>query len=161
MFLDAGHGGIDPGGIGETESGRRVAESEVNLPVELDTMQLLHADGFRVVVSRTKETTVARLTSADLGDGVLSLQGSHHDVVARDVCANLSEARALVGIYMDAGDSTENAGSVSIFDAARPFSESNRKLAEFLQTDVVSAMDTKGWQIPNDGIQSDASYVRR
>src|ERR1700685_3980054 len=51
VFLDAGHGGIDPGAIGTTESGGGVDEASVNLPVELDTMALLRAQGYRVVVS--------------------------------------------------------------------------------------------------------------
>jgi N-acetylmuramoyl-L-alanine amidase len=37
VFLDAGHGGIDPGGIGEAESGETIYESDINLPIELDT----------------------------------------------------------------------------------------------------------------------------
>ena len=36
VFLDAGHGGIDPGGVGSTTSGQAVAESTVNLAIELD-----------------------------------------------------------------------------------------------------------------------------
>src|ERR1700736_5133288 len=38
VFLDAGHGGVDPGGVGTTESGQTVDEAAVNLPIELDTM---------------------------------------------------------------------------------------------------------------------------
>ena len=55
VFLDAGHGGIDPGGIGATESGQTIDESTVNLAIELDAMGILRADGYRVVVSRTGE----------------------------------------------------------------------------------------------------------
>ena len=53
VFLDAGHGGIGPGGVGSTESGATVEESTVNLPIEMDTMEILRAQGYRVVVSRT------------------------------------------------------------------------------------------------------------
>ncbi len=52
VFLDAGHGGLDPGGVGETESGQTIEEADETLPVELDTMGLLRAKGFTVVVSR-------------------------------------------------------------------------------------------------------------
>ena len=122
VFLDAGHGGIDPGGVGTTESGQTIYESDVNLAIELDTMALLRARGYRVVVSRTQDSTVVRLTTGDTSDGVLSLQGSHDDVVARDACANLAKADALVGIYMDAGATSQNAGSVTVYDTDRPFS---------------------------------------
>jgi N-acetylmuramoyl-L-alanine amidase len=162
VFLDAGHGGLDPGGIGETESGQQIDESNVNLPIELDTMAILRAQGFRVVVSRTKDTTVVKLRSGDTDGQLLSLQGSHDDVAARDVCANMADADLLVGIYMDAGGTPQNAGSVATYDADRPFSASNLKFATLLQYDVLLAMNAEGWSIPNDGVVSDAtegSYV--
>ena len=65
VFLDAGHGGIDPGGVGTTQAGKTIYEADETLPVELDAMALLRAKGFRVVVSRTKDTTVVRLSAAD------------------------------------------------------------------------------------------------
>jgi len=159
VFLDAGHGGIDPGGVGTTESGQPVHESDVNLAIELDAMAFLRAQGYRVVVSRTLDTTVVRLTPADLSsEGLLSVQGSHDDVVARDVCANLANADALVGIYMDAGSSTQDAGSVTLYDTARPFAAANSRLATLVQADVVSAMNAQGWQIPDDGALPDNGF---
>jgi len=158
VFLDAGHGGIDPGGVGTTESGEPVHESEVNLSVELDTMGLLRAQGYRVVVSRTRDSTVVRLAADDISGGLLTILGVHDDVVARDVCANLAKADALVGIYMDAGGSAQVAGSVTVYDAARSFSPENHSLAELLQNDVLSAMNGHGWQIPNDGAVSDSGF---
>jgi N-acetylmuramoyl-L-alanine amidase len=158
VFLDAGHGGIDPGGVGTTSAGQQVDESTVNLAIELDAMALLRARGYRVVVSRTQDTTVVRLGPADLSYGVLSVQGSHDDVVARDVCANLAHANALVGIYMDASGSSQGAGSVTVYDAARPFAAANKRLAGLLQSDVLAAMSIQGWQIPNDGAIPDGGF---
>jgi hypothetical protein len=45
VFLDAGHGGVDPGGVGSDGSGATVEESTVNLPVELDTMEAADREG--------------------------------------------------------------------------------------------------------------------
>ena len=45
VFLDAGHGGIDPGGVGQTETGQTIHEADETLPVELDTMELLLGRG--------------------------------------------------------------------------------------------------------------------
>jgi N-acetylmuramoyl-L-alanine amidase len=157
VFLDAGHGGLDPGGVGETTSGQQIEESTINLSIELDTMQILREEGFRVVVSRTENTTVIKLGPGDTDGQLLSLQGSHDDVAARDVCANKADADLLVGIYMDAGGSPDNAGSVATYDTDRPFSSANLKFATFVQKDVLNAMNDQGWNIPNDGVVSDAT----
>ncbi|MGP0029477.1 MAG: N-acetylmuramoyl-L-alanine amidase family protein [Acidimicrobiales bacterium] len=162
VFLDAGHGGIDPGATGTTETGQTVEEADLTLPVELDAMALLRAQGFRVVVSRTGASTVVRLAPDDTSGGVLTVQGAHDDVAARDVCANLAKADALVGIYFDAGYSSLNAGSLTAYDASRPFSAANLKLAFLVQAYVLSDMNAQGWAIPDDGVETDTalgSYV--
>lgn len=156
VFLDAGHGGLDPGAVGTTSSGATVDEGTVTLPVELDTAALLRARGYRVVVSRTTDSNVVRLSPRELSGGVLSLQGAHDDVAARDVCANLAGAAVLVGIYFDSGASPQDAGCVTTYDTARPFSASDRRLAALLQRDVLSAMDARGWAIPDGGVQPDS-----
>jgi N-acetylmuramoyl-L-alanine amidase len=155
VFLDAGHGGIDPGGVGTTEAGAAVKESTVNLAIELDVMAILRAQGYRVVVSRTQNTTVTRLTPGDVDGSVLTVQGAFNDVAARDVCANLAKANVLVGIYMDSGEPW-NAGCLTGDDQDRPFSAENKRLATLLQDDVLGAMNAQGWDIPDDGVQPDS-----
>ena len=155
VFLDAGHGGVDPGAVGVTQSGSAVEEADATLPVELDAMALLRAAGFRVVVSRTTDSTVLRLAPADEVDGTLSLRGAHDDVAARDECANLAGASALIGIYFDANGSAQEGGSLTAYDASRPFAAANLRLATLLQRDVLAAMNARGWRIPDDGVVSD------
>jgi N-acetylmuramoyl-L-alanine amidase len=157
VFLDAGHGGIDPGGTGTTESGQAISESTLTLPVELDTMALLRARGFTVVVSRTADTTVLALGPGDVASGALTLLGSHDDVVARDVCANDARASVLIGIYFDAGASPDDAGSVTAYDQDRPFAAQSLRLAQLAQTDVLASMNARGWGIPDDGAVPDSS----
>lgn len=155
VFLDAGHGGIDPGGVGTAQDGQQVEEAHLTLPVELDAMADLRRDGFTVVVSRTADTTVTRLGSGDISGGVLSIQGAHDDVAARAICANDAGASLLVGIYFDAGASPTNAGAVTGYDAVRPFASSNLRFAQLLQTDVLGAMNARGWDIPDEGVLLD------
>jgi N-acetylmuramoyl-L-alanine amidase len=154
VFLDAGHGGRDVGAVGRTESGRAIHEANETLPVELDTMAILRAAGFRVVVSRIRDTTVMRLRPGDMSGGVLSVGGSHRDVLARDACANEAHANVLVGIYFNGGEPSD-AGSVTGYDAVRRFAAENLLLARLLQGDVLAAMNAQGWRIPNDGVKSD------
>ena len=155
VFLDAGHGGIDPGAAGTTESGQIIYESHETLAVELDTMTILRRQGFRVVVSRTRDTSLIRLGPGDISRGILTAHGSHSDAVARDVCANDAHADVLVGIYFNAGGPS-NAGCLTAYDAVRPFAAENRRLAGVVEADVLAAMNARGWGIPYDGAVSDA-----
>lgn len=157
VFLDAGHGGPDPGGVGQTESGQSVFEADETLPVELDTMALLRAVGFGVTVSRTGASSVDLLQPGDVSNGVFTVQGEHRDLVAREVCANMSKADVLVGIYFDAGLSSLNAGCLTGYDAARTFAAKNLRLATLVQKDVLAAMNARGWAIPDDGVVSDTA----
>ncbi len=156
VFLDAGHGGIDPGGVGQTAAGQTIDEADETLPVELDAMQLLRAKGFTVVVSRTKAETVIRPQPDDVSGGLFTVQGVHDDVAARDICANMAKADVLVGIYFDAGAYEDNAGSVTGYDADRTFSAQNLRLAFLVQDDVLAAMNAQGWGIPNLGVVDDS-----
>jgi N-acetylmuramoyl-L-alanine amidase len=155
VFLDAGHGGRDPGAMGVTESGRTIYEADETLAVELDTMAILRAAGFGVVVSRTRDSSVLRLGSGDVSGQVLTIQGSHRDVLARDVCANDAHADVLVGIYFDAG-ARSDAGSVTGYDRVRPFAAENLRLGKLLQADVLAAMNAQGWGIPDGGVRPDS-----
>ena len=154
VFLDAGHDGIDPGAAGTTESGQIIYESHETLAVELDTMTILRRQGFRVVVSRTRDTSLIRLGPGDISAGILTAHGSHSDAVARDVCANDAHADVLVGIYFNAGGPS-NAGCLTAYDAVRPFAAENRQLARVVEADVLAAMRARVG-IPYDGAVSDA-----
>jgi N-acetylmuramoyl-L-alanine amidase len=156
VFLDAGHGGVDPGGVGTDEADNTVYEANETLRVELDTMMSLRADGFTVVVSRTGDETVSRPQPDDLSGGLFCAQGVHDDVAARDRCADLSKANVLLGIYFDAGGESYDAGSVTGYDTDRPFSAQNAKLANLVQNDVMAAMNAEGWDVPDLGAVDDS-----
>ena len=155
VFLDAGHGSIDPGSVGVTESGQTVYEATETLAVELDALASLRADGFTVTVSRTGNSPVARPQPGDVAGGLYTVAGDLRDVASRDICADMAKADILVGIYFDAGYSTLNAGSITGYDTDRPFAADNLRLATLVQTDVLAAMNAQGWAIPDDGVVSD------
>ena len=158
VFLDAGHGGPDPGGVGVTLSGRQVAEATENLRVVLDTLPLLRAAGYRVVLDRTTAGPVARPAPGDVSGGIYTPQGDHRDLIARAVCANLAHAEILIGIYLDASDSPSLRGGLTLYDAARPFWPASRRLAELVQRDVLARLRAHGWDVPDDGVHDDIGY---
>lgn len=51
IVIDAGHGGDDPGKVGTAGT----KEKDINLSIALKTAELLKADGFRVVMTRTED----------------------------------------------------------------------------------------------------------
>ena len=154
VFLDAGHGGLDPGAVDITGTGKVIDEADQTLPVALDTTAILRRAGFRVVVSRTGPTTVLRLGPGDVSGNLLTVTGAHDDVAARDVCADMAHADVLVGVYFNAGGA-DNAGCITAYDPARPFAAGNLRLARLVQSDVLAAMNAQGWQIPDGGVQPD------
>jgi N-acetylmuramoyl-L-alanine amidase len=158
VFLDAGHGGPDPGGQGTTSTGSRVDERQLTLPVTLDAARLLRGEGFRVVLSRTNASSVVRLGPTDLSGGLLSVTGAHRDTAARALCADLSGAAALVSVHFNVGSSPSNAGTLTTYDAVRPFAKQNLTLARMLQTDMVQALRAQpGWHVPDDGVVDDST----
>ena len=125
----------------------------MTLPIELDAMRRLTADGFRVIVSRTRAAAVVRLTNADVSGGVLTAEGVH-TMSPRATSAQRTPAPSiLIGIYMDTGD--RGAGSVTGYDPDRPFAVANVRLESLVQNDVLAAMNVQGWQIPDRGVQPD------
>jgi N-acetylmuramoyl-L-alanine amidase len=155
VFLDAGHGSIDQGSVGVTQSGQTVYEATETLAVALDALALLRAAGFTVTVSRTGDTPVARPQPGDVSGGLYTVAGDLRDVASRDICADMAKADVLVGIYFDAGGSPTNAGSITGYDADRPFAADNLRLGTLLQADVLAALNAQGWDIPDDGVVSD------
>jgi N-acetylmuramoyl-L-alanine amidase len=153
VFLDAGHGGSDPGGVGETQEWHTITEAWVNLHVEMDAMELLTQQGFRVVVSRTGAGLVHPVGSGDTDAGALTSRGLRADIAARDQCANMTSANLLVGIYMNAG--YWGGGAVTAYCADRPFGGSNQRFAGMLETDVLHELNSHGYGIPNLGLQTD------
>jgi N-acetylmuramoyl-L-alanine amidase len=155
VFLDAGHGGPDPGAQGATSSGRSVDEARLTLPVALAAAADLRADGYRVVLSRTANTGTALATSADTTETGYTTQGKHKDLVARIRCANLASADALVSIHFDAYDDPSVRGALTLYDSVRPFSTANHTLATLLQHEVVAALADAGWRVPDRGVADD------
>ena len=158
VFIDAGHGGPDPGAVGVTVTGRTVHEASETLSVALDSLALLRASGYRVVLSRTGASAVALPARGDLLGGVFTGQGVHRDLIARDLCANVAKASILLGVYFNASVSASVSGSLTLYDAARPFWRANLRLAELMQRAVLARLNADGWSVPDDGVRPDVGF---
>jgi N-acetylmuramoyl-L-alanine amidase len=154
VFLDAGHGGPDSGALGHTSTGQQIEEKQLTLPVVLDATQMLQANGYRVVVSRTTDTSIIPMTAGDLNSGGETSTASHNDLAARINCANLAKAFVLVSVHFDAFTTSDATGAMTFYDPGRTFSAANQSLATLLQSDILSALDDTGATIDDRGIQS-------
>jgi N-acetylmuramoyl-L-alanine amidase len=158
VFIDAGHGGPDPGGVGTTLGGRAIGEAPLNVAVALDALRLLRRHGFRVVLSRTGPAAVARPLPGDLDGALYTPQGSHRDLVARDECSDLAHADAVLGVDLDAAATADAAGSVTLYDAVRPYAASSLRLADLVQANVLLSLRRHGDDVPDLGVHSDVGY---
>jgi N-acetylmuramoyl-L-alanine amidase len=158
VFIDAGHGGPDPGAVGVTLGGNPVHEATETLRVALRALPLLRAAGYRVVLSRTTSAEVAKPARGDLSGGLFTGQGVHRDLVARDACANIAKADILIGVYFNASDYSSLGGSLTLFDAARPFWPANQRLARLVQRYVLGRLDANGRTVADDGVHADSGY---
>lgn len=156
VFVDAGHGGPDPGAAGTTSAGTPVEEKDLTLATARDLRTLLRDAGYRVVLSRTGDTAVARLSTGDVSAGALTLSGEHRDIAARIACANAAGATALVSIHFNTFADPTIGGVETLYDSARPFHAANQRLANLVQQGIVSSLHAAGWAVPDRGAIDDA-----
>jgi N-acetylmuramoyl-L-alanine amidase len=93
VVIDAGHGGADPGALGP----RGLREKDVTLAVALDLEKRLEARGFRVVMTRRRDTTVS------LEERTARAEGAGGDVFL-SIHVNAARRRSARGIetyYLD------------------------------------------------------------
>jgi N-acetylmuramoyl-L-alanine amidase len=151
VFVDAGHGGLDPGVVGAPAGGRHVLEKDATLAVATRLTALLRADGYRVVMARTQDTSVVKLAGGDItAAGSISSDAEHRDLAARAACANAANASVLLSIHFDAFSDPLVGGTETFYDAARPFADANRRLASALQAAMVVGLGE-----PDRGVWTD------
>jgi N-acetylmuramoyl-L-alanine amidase len=158
VFIDAGHGGVDPGGTGRSSSGQAVSEAPLNLLVAKDAEALLRRRGFNVVLSRTGSNPVARPEPGDFSGGLYTVLGERRELVARNLCADLSHANVVLGIDEDAAAGPSASGSVTLYDAQRPYRAANLRLAQLVQRDVLANLGADGSAVPDLGVHNDVGY---
>jgi N-acetylmuramoyl-L-alanine amidase len=135
VFVDPGHGGPDPGAVGAA-GGTQVIEKVVALAVAKRVTGLLQNGGYRVIMSRTGDSSVASLPS----NTALSPDDIRSDLLARIACANRSGADVLLSIHFNGVDDASVSGSETFYDAIRPFAANNHRLAIDLERSITTAI---------------------
>ncbi|HSR23283.1 MAG TPA: N-acetylmuramoyl-L-alanine amidase, partial [Candidatus Eisenbacteria bacterium] len=141
VFVDAGHGGPDPGVLGIARGGQGAfTESAAALAVATQLARQLRADGYRVVLSRTGDTSVRRFAAAELARGSLDPDQVRLDLQSRVRCANDSHAQALVSIHFNGYGDPSVGGSQTTYDSARPFADQSERLARSVQAALLEQL---------------------
>lgn len=141
IFIDPGHGGLDPGVAGRSPTGTPLKESVVALAVADELSRQLRADGYGVVLSRSADTSVLSFDPGDTAGGSLTSTQVRQDLQARVRCANGSRASVLVSIHFNGFQDPAVGGTLTIYDTARPFAADNLRLAQSLQGALVSRLE--------------------
>ena len=151
VFLDAGHGGRDPGTVGVTAQGQPVPEKDLTLSVALETAQELRARGYRVALSRTTDDIGVPATRDGTDTGALDVADQRAQLSARARCANLADAAALISIHFNSFTDPQVRGAETLYEPDRPFAEDNRRLATLLQRSIVRGYGEAGQPTPDRG----------
>ncbi|MGH7861658.1 MAG: N-acetylmuramoyl-L-alanine amidase family protein [Candidatus Dormibacteraceae bacterium] len=151
VFIDPGHGGPDPGTSGATSNGTNLQEKTETLKVALTMLPLLRGAGYRVVLSRTTDSTVTALGASDVNQSALTTDAEIRDLNARVACANLAQASVLLSIHFNGFDDPSVGGTQTFYDDARPFTAADQALAGDIQSAVVKSLG-----LNDRGIVSDA-----
>lgn len=154
VFLDAGHGGVDPGAPGLDPA---VQEKDLTLAIAQDAAGELRSRGYRVVLSRADDSLGSRTAPEDLVSGGLNESGQRSQLTARARCANLSGAQALVSIHLNSFDQADVRGAETLFEPDRPFGDNNRRLANLLQRDILRGFAELGRPVPDRGVRGDTT----
>lgn len=157
VFLDAGHGGLEPGAFGKTSDGRTVAEKMATLGIVQAATAAFRAEGYRVVVSRWADTTVFVPGAGHVRNGLLTPEGVRHDLLARIACANAAKADVLISVHLNAFSDPDVGGASTIYNAKRTFTADNRRLARLLQVNVLAEVRRAGWQLSDRRVMDDTA----
>ncbi len=64
----------------------------------------------------------------------------------------------MLGIDEDAAAGPSAAGSVTLYDAQRPYHAANLGLAQLVQRDVLASLSADGTAVPDLGVHNDVGY---
>ncbi len=124
VILDAGHGGEDPGAVGNL-SGLR--EKEVNLNIVMLTKELLEKDNYKVILTRDSD----KLNYSTDTDNIL--QKRREDLTTRKEIMDNSGADIVVSIHLNKFAQTKYHGAQVFFP---PNSPDSQKLANEIQSSI-------------------------
>jgi N-acetylmuramoyl-L-alanine amidase/LysM repeat protein len=156
VVLDPGHGGTQIGAAHVFPDGLVLVEKELALIVSMKTADLLRQAGRQVVLTRTTDTQVNNPPRDLTGDGRLTLDD---DLMARIDIANDHGADLFISVHFNGSTNKAIRGAEVYYNGKRPFSDINKKLAQLLLDNMLSATKEAGYDLPSRGVKLDEAAV--
>ncbi|MGQ9684293.1 MAG: N-acetylmuramoyl-L-alanine amidase family protein [Anaerolineae bacterium] len=145
IFIDAGHGGWDPGAVHKGPDGREdQLEKDAALVVAQKLYNMLTADGYHVVLSRSSDAALTPNRSTP------------EELQARIDMANKADADLFISVHFNGSENKALRGTEVYYNADRPFSADNQRLAEQVQAALVSNLRQAGYDTEDRGAKTDA-----
>lgn len=137
IVIDAGHGGIDPGA-----NRLGVREKDINLAIALKLKEILHQQGFRVVLSRQSDIELSPECDNK------KIRGRYHrDLAARVEMVEEADADLFVSIHANAVSNGSRHGA-EVFYA--PKSATGKELAKAIQNELCNVAKVSRTAMPAD-----------
>ena len=134
IVIDAGHGGRDPGAVAGD-----ICEKEINLDIAKRLEKILKQKGYRVIMTRTKDTNLV-----DWKDN-----GSYQraSLWQRAQLSKEKNAQLLISIHCNSDRNKEFFGSQTFY---HPESDSGRRLAQSIQGELIQVRNTRRQALPGN-----------
>ena len=153
IFLDAGHGGSDPGWGSQNLPGS-LPEKHLTLDVARRTAAYLEQAGYHVVLSRTEDIQLNDPKRDLNGDGCID---PIDEIQARIDKANATNVAVLLSFHFNGSPNPQLSGSGTFYNAVRDFGERNRRLAALVQEAQLATLSGFGHQARDWGAIRDDS----
>ena len=154
IVIDPGHGGIDWGAFHtNTDNKIDMKEKEITLQLGLKTSEILRADGYKVILTRTQDELVNN-PARDLNHNGKVDQDD--DQLARILIANENKADLFFSIHLNSSELKNKVGGMETwYTAERPFGDQNKRFAQLIDQNTVAAMKAIGFETINRGARPD------
>ena len=120
IVLDPGHGGTEPGTLGQVDGDVVIQEKELNLKISNKVLKILKDKGYNVIATRTTDTYVGLTTRAEI--------------------ANSSNADLFVSIHNNSFENQEAQGTLTMYAYDDPKENQNisgKTIAGIMQKEAV------------------------
>jgi N-acetylmuramoyl-L-alanine amidase len=157
IAISAGHGGPDNiGAVHKNAAGQvDLVEKDLNLDIARRLDKLLRAGGYRTVLIRDGDYSLAQTVPGDFNESV------RRESQARTDKANAAGADILLLIHNNGSEDATQSGTEVYFDPDRSFGDKSATLARFVYDGILTRLYAAGYDSRRRGIMNDASIGER